>query len=382
MADFFVKVGGSDANNGTTWALAKATIQAGLNLCTTAGDRCVAAPGVYFEVGIYPPSAGARGTNKHLYGDWDCRVADGGGLFSGAVPGYIVIDGSVQTGNFGRSGSSAPYSVLRDSNNWAYWDLSNLYVCGGGVSLYIQPSSGNPANDGVTFTNILTDSADRNVFANWTIDPDTYSPITFKRCLFLTRRSSSTNQYNTGISLIGIKSSSYYTNPQFEFERCYLIGISAPFYLGGGSTSYTFARLKNCSCIAITASPSESNSWGFYGLSATYNKVDVYDSYVEARNRDSGVTISETRVQTYFANNIAASTLSQYPLMAMLPFLFRGSPLIGASSGYGLFPDFFGVPVKGAEDTGAQEFVTGVYPKPPTMKFQRTPSGAIYRIGV
>ena len=38
MATYFVKgSGGSDANNGTTWALAKATVQAGLNLLSASG---------------------------------------------------------------------------------------------------------------------------------------------------------------------------------------------------------------------------------------------------------------------------------------------------------------------------------------------------------
>ena len=382
MADYFVKNGGSDANNGSTWALAKATILAGMNLCGSAGDRCVVAPGVYYEVGITPPSAGSRGNNKVLYGDWGCAVADGGGLFSGAAPGYVTVDSSVQSGNKGRGSSGVPYATFGASNNWAYWDMKNFFVCGGGNGFDIS-GTGSPANDGVTFENLIIDSGYQNNFAGWIIDPDAYSPVTFRNCVLFCRRNHATLPYNVGLYFNGLKSTSYYTNPQFVFERSVLVGIFSPFYMDCANTRYTYAHMKNCSLIAIANAPADgNNSYGYSGASNTYAKVDVYDSYVNAQNKSLNITVNETRVQTYFANNLVASTLSRYPVLPFIPYLFPQSPLVGANSGNGVFPDLFGVPIRGNADYGAQELVAGVYPKPPTMRLQRIPGRATYGIGV
>ena len=94
MSNYFVKKTGSDANNGTTWALAKATVQAGFNLCTVAGDILYVAPGRYFEYNVDPPSAGTRASKKSFVGDWNSIVQDGGGNLSGVAQGYVIIDAS------------------------------------------------------------------------------------------------------------------------------------------------------------------------------------------------------------------------------------------------------------------------------------------------
>jgi hypothetical protein len=49
MTTYYVNKSGSNSNNGTTPALAKLTIQAGLNLCATTGDSVVVGSGSYSE---------------------------------------------------------------------------------------------------------------------------------------------------------------------------------------------------------------------------------------------------------------------------------------------------------------------------------------------
>ncbi len=86
MATYYVGPGGNDANAGTSYALRKLTIQAAVNLATTAGDTVLVSPGVYRET-VTMGSSGSAGNVISLIGDYT------GALTSGSK-GVVRITGS------------------------------------------------------------------------------------------------------------------------------------------------------------------------------------------------------------------------------------------------------------------------------------------------
>ncbi len=88
MAIYYTGPGGNDANNGTTWALRTATIQAGIDLFSGGGtDRLYVAPGRYPEVAV-PGVAGASKASPHEV------IADKSGLNTSSEPGRVITQGA------------------------------------------------------------------------------------------------------------------------------------------------------------------------------------------------------------------------------------------------------------------------------------------------
>jgi len=188
MASYFVSKLGSNANNGTTWALAKLTIQAGLSLCTVAGDILYVAPGRYNEQSVFPPSAGTRAAKKSWIGDWMSNTADSGGNFSGVAPGFIYCDATKQTGTKGFSTTVSFTAVSK--NEWAYWNVKNLYFTGGFYGFIVYALTGGTAHDGVTYENLVSESwgNEKSIqVGNWNIDSDAGASITLNNCISVTR---------------------------------------------------------------------------------------------------------------------------------------------------------------------------------------------------
>lgn len=69
MANYYVGSGGNDGNAGTSWALRKLTIQAAVNVATTAGDSVLVGPGTYRET-VTMGSSGSAGNVISLIGDY------------------------------------------------------------------------------------------------------------------------------------------------------------------------------------------------------------------------------------------------------------------------------------------------------------------------
>lgn len=86
MTTYYAGVGGNDANNGTSYALRKLTIQAAVNLATTAGDQVLVSPGTYRET-VTMGSSGSGGSPISLIGDYT-------GVNTSGVRGVVRITGS------------------------------------------------------------------------------------------------------------------------------------------------------------------------------------------------------------------------------------------------------------------------------------------------
>lgn len=86
MATYYAGVGGNDGNAGTSWALRKLTIQAAVNVATTAGDTVYVGPGTYRETCTFGTS-GTAGNVISLIGDYT-------GANTSGVKGVVRITGS------------------------------------------------------------------------------------------------------------------------------------------------------------------------------------------------------------------------------------------------------------------------------------------------
>ena len=86
MATYYVGAGGNDGNNGTTWALRKATLNGAEDLPVSAGDEVVVGPGVYREL-LTCDVSGSSGSPITYTADVSGRRTDG-------VGGIVRITGS------------------------------------------------------------------------------------------------------------------------------------------------------------------------------------------------------------------------------------------------------------------------------------------------
>ncbi len=123
MAIFYVSAQtGNDSDNGTSVANAKLTVQAGLDLMTTAGDVLYIAPGTYREsVNCTTAGNAASGDHKKVIGDPDCEI------FTEEEKGIVRI---TQTAEGDINESNATYGTIYA--NKLYWEWHNLHVDGGG----------------------------------------------------------------------------------------------------------------------------------------------------------------------------------------------------------------------------------------------------------
>lgn len=78
MATYYTGKGGSDVSDGTSWANRKLTIQAGENLCTSAGDVLYVGPGEYDESVTFS-NTGSSGSEITYIGDYSGANTDGAG---------------------------------------------------------------------------------------------------------------------------------------------------------------------------------------------------------------------------------------------------------------------------------------------------------------
>lgn len=125
MAVFYVSAQtGDDSDNGTTAALAKATVNAGIDLLTTAGDILFIAPGTYREIITMssPAVDGASGDHTKVVGDPDCEQFPGEEKGVVRITGLTADEKTQDTGN-----GTAIFYVNQD-----YIELHNLHVDGGG----------------------------------------------------------------------------------------------------------------------------------------------------------------------------------------------------------------------------------------------------------
>ena len=133
MATYYVSATtGNDSNDGTSVGTAKATIGAGENLATSAGDIVYIAPGTYRELVVHGYS-GTSSNRIYFIGDPDCEI------FGNAVkPGVVRITLAADSNEFASDGNGTTTGVVVKSNGRDYITWKNVHVDGGtgGITAY------------------------------------------------------------------------------------------------------------------------------------------------------------------------------------------------------------------------------------------------------
>ena len=135
MATYYVSATtGNDSNDGSTAALAKATVGAGENLATSAGDVVYIAPGNYREAVVHGYS-GTAGGRIYFIGDPDCEH------FPGVEQGIVRITAAADNTEFADDTNGG---VVVKSNGRDYITWKNVHVDGisGGINAYNDNNSG------------------------------------------------------------------------------------------------------------------------------------------------------------------------------------------------------------------------------------------------
>ena len=123
MATYYVSATtGNDSNNGTTIALAKATIAAGENLATTAGDIVYIAPGTYREQIVHGYS-GTAANRIYFIGDPDCEI-----FGSVVTPGVVRVT-KTDANNLPDTGATTYRVIYSSGRDYITW--KNVRVDGG-----------------------------------------------------------------------------------------------------------------------------------------------------------------------------------------------------------------------------------------------------------
>lgn len=240
QADFFVKTtgaGGNDGSDGTSWATAKATVNAAAGLVTgaTPAKIVAVAPGVYPAESITPGSVGSSGAHHKIIIDTQEVYTDGGANTHGLGRGLGVFYTSDATVGF------SLYSV----SNIGYWDVHG--VVGIGLrGIDIGHTSAGPVKmnllDSVGISIGNTESAGVWMAQYGELDRG----IAAYRVLGLRLG------YGRGLSCRTYNASSFHTNPDFLFQACYGHGTDVNGFGGGivstanSATTYTYAEVEGC----------------------------------------------------------------------------------------------------------------------------------------
>jgi len=133
MATYYVSATtGNDSNAGTSIGAAKATIGAGENLATSAGDIVYIAPGTYREQVVHGYS-GTAADRIYFIGDPDCEI------FTAITPGIIRV--TISDSDNTATNQSNKYCIKSNGKDYITW--KNVYVDGGSGGVAAHNDSNN-----------------------------------------------------------------------------------------------------------------------------------------------------------------------------------------------------------------------------------------------
>ena len=251
---FVSKLG--DNSDGSSWAKALTTIQAGLNAVPNerGNHRVIVRPDTYMEANLFPARRGAAGAYNELVGDCD------GALGSG-TRGWVVIDsGDAQRGfksydwwgpirAYKKGWSPEHTEETFSAAVWDRWAIRRCYATGGDSGLFFdlvdhpEPFSVR-VEDCVGIGRAFGGGA-----ANILSRPG--EPSVFRRChlLCLDWWGDATGAY------VRAEHPELPAHPDVVFEDCTLAGPDNALQAGNpGYAGYTRVGLKNCRLISLNFS--------------------------------------------------------------------------------------------------------------------------------
>jgi len=269
MATYYVSAtDGSDSDDGSTAALAFATIGAGENAADTAGDIVYIAPGTYRELVVHGYS-GTAGRRIYFIGDPDCEH------FPDVQPGVVRVTAAAADTEFA-SNTTGLYIIKTNGKDYITW--KNVHVDGGsgGIDAYNDANSSyafyaNSETDYMECINCMAQSISYGFFNIYYSLGCTvmnshgygfYNGVTMDRCI-----SFSSFGGARGLDLIknSIIISAYYTAFYCdEIQNCILMGG----YLGAAGSESSVNQPEDYIYDSIFMS-------NYYGTYASSNSVGV-----------------------------------------------------------------------------------------------------------
>jgi hypothetical protein len=292
-----------DNTDGSTWARAFHTIQAGLLAVPDdkGGHRVVVRPDVYAEANLYPTFKGAGGSYNLLVGDHD------GKLGSGAT-GWVVVDSGatedvVRTDPQGPGGGNPTFKILDPEEAkgpetglksvdwwgpwrcdptfsgiiWDRWIYRNIYATGseGGIGWDLTCEAGKE------FSALVEDCVGLGRFAGGAVMAHVHrdgEPVVFRRCYFLCMDVWG----DAGGVYVRAHNPAPSDIPDAVFEDCTIIGPDNAVQVGyPGFVGYTRLKFKDCRLFVVNFSqPQGTPATGviFSDLEGKYLHVDLEDT--------------------------------------------------------------------------------------------------------
>lgn len=251
---FVSKLG--DNTDGSSWAKAFTTIQAGLDAVPDdkGGYRVVVRPDTYVEANLFPAHKGREGAWNELVGDFD------GSLGSG-TSGWVVMDagdpekgfksydwwGNIRsyTKGWSKEHTDATFSAI----GWDRWRLARLYATGGDGGLFWD------GTDQVSPFSILVEDcvsigrAFGGGVASVLSRPG--EPIMFRRCHLWALDWWG----DTAAAYVRVENTAMPDTPDVFFEDCVMAAPQCSLKGGNfGFTTYTRAKCTNCRLITLNFS--------------------------------------------------------------------------------------------------------------------------------
>lgn len=196
MATYYVGSGGDNGNNGTTWALRKATLNGAEDIPVSAGDTVYVGPGTYREL-LTCDVSGSAGSPISYIGDYTGANTDG-------VGGVVRITGSDNDSTRVRASS-----IVGSAKDYRTFQNFVFDACTGSL---------------VDNTNGDSWTIDKCAFYSWSGSPDliiqsTALNNTVSNCLFIPA-------YGAGPYVIRFTHSSVHNDSGHVVSNCIIIGGS------------------------------------------------------------------------------------------------------------------------------------------------------------
>ena len=331
---YFVRKSGSDANSGLSAALAKLTIQAAINLATTAGDTVYVGAGSYRET-VTLAASGSAGNVISIIGDYaGTQTGD-----AGVVRLTGSADDLVGTRSYCINSSARSYVTIRG------------LLLDGYTSQGIRLSS-SPSN--ITIDQCYIDIGANDTAHGLTTDGASQAAIAIKNCVFVRTR------YGNAIWLTTATANAGHTITSCVFiggadnaramdsavggvaiRNCYVLGGMYGFAASGLPGGYTAVTINNCLIEGCTYAI---NSGTAGMITENYNRF--WANAVNRTNVSTGansLTGPPLHDRRWFFNSVAGGTvLTPYDLASY-------SPSVELNSGSGA-PS---TDLRGASQTGS-----------------------------
>lgn len=316
QADWFVdSTNGNDGNNGTTWALAKATLNAGLALVDGVGQTVAVAPGTYHEAVTDPGNAGSSGNQNILVGDTLEEWTDGSAATHGLGNGVVCVTQLNVT-------NSHAFEWAANHNYWSIRRIAafsrnynGLFISSAPADIELIDCFGYGGNSGINISGGTGGSDSQRIYRSIGIGAK-YGGLLLGRTLGSFDSSPAIEVYHS-IGIGGGRNDSASAGPAGMFIN------------GGGASNYSYVKFVGCLGICLNGKATTGQvPSGMSGRNATYSKADLTRCYAHGYHGFKSFNGASTLTNCYYTKH-PSGTSDGGTEVAVPQFIFQVPRLIG-----------------------------------------------------